>query len=204
MNVDARRYAPCRRPARALARQPPRRLRFGTARRPPSSSPSELAARARTKVRDTFKFPGNTLILRYIHRATPRTRPPCDFGRCERRRKVVISNGPGVEGAEVRRSSPPTRHAFGPRLGVDDVTRGRRVAPTSRDCVGAAGGARCEQRCERQRRPGRRKGLRGSAGRFARPASGLPALRSATGTMGKLSAVRFARVPPRGTSCSPL
>ena len=174
----------------------------------PPRHPRSSAARARTKVRDTFKFPGNTLILRYIHRATPRTRPPCDFGRCERRRerrrKVVISNGPGVEGAEVRRSSPPTRRAFRARLSVDGVTRGRRAAPTSRECVEAAVGARCEQRCERQRRPGRRKGLRGSAGRFARPASGLPALRSATGTMGKLSAVRFARVPPRGTSCSPL
>ena len=170
--------------------------------------PRSSAARARTKVRDTFKFPGNTLILNYIHRATPRTRPPCVFGRYRRywrrrwhRRFVQIA---APRSAEVRRSFPPTRRAFGARLSVDGVTRGRQAALTSSDCVEAAVGARCEQRCERQRRPGRRKGLRGSAGRFARPASGLPALRSATGTMGKLSAVRFARVPPRGTSRSAL
>ena len=31
--------------------------------------------------RDTFKFPGNMLILNHVHQATPRTRPPRDFGR---------------------------------------------------------------------------------------------------------------------------
>ena len=115
------------------------------------------------------------------------TRPPCDFGRHRRRghRCFVMISAPGgaAAGAHLLRPGGSSGRGGASAALPAPGGRPRPAVNPSRPTTGP-GVNNAVNSCFQG-------GRRESAQRLARPPPGLPALQAATGTMGKMAAVRF-------------